>query len=99
MSMLARMRQAGRQRSRGPRMAQPNPTQDPMGNLEGSPVTGALTQAELESLDPNAKAAILKLPPRMREELLQGMREEGPEGYRKFIEDYFKRLTEVKGGK
>jgi hypothetical protein len=36
------------------------------------------------------------MPPRVREELLQGMREEGPEGYRKFIEDYFTRLTEEK---
>ena len=29
-------------------------------------------------------------------ERIQGMREEGPEGYRKFIQDYFKKLTEVK---
>ena len=34
--------------------------------------------------------------PKLREELLQGMREAGPEGYQKFIDDYFKRLTEVK---
>ena len=39
---------------------------------------------------------LLKLPPRVREELLQGLRERGPEGYGPFIEDYFKRLTEVK---
>ncbi len=35
--------------------------------------------------------------PQVREELLQGLREEGPEGYRAFIRDYFKRLTRVKG--
>ena len=39
----------------------------------------------------------MKLQPRVREELLQGMREQGPEGYRKFIQDYFQRLTKVKG--
>ncbi|HJT75870.1 MAG TPA: hypothetical protein VJ739_01605 [Gemmataceae bacterium] len=99
MAMLARMRQAGHQGHRGMHTAQPNPTDSAQGNPNGSPVSGALTQAELEQLDPNARAAVLKLPPRLREELLQGMREEGPEGYRKFIEDYFKRLTEVKGAK
>ena len=57
------------------------------------------TDAELATLDPAARSLILKMPPRVREELLQGMREEGPEGYRKFIEDYFKRLTEVKSPK
>jgi hypothetical protein len=36
------------------------------------------------------------MPPRLREELLQGMRERGPDGYAKFIEDYFKKLSEVK---
>jgi len=41
----------------------------------------------------------MKMQPKLREELLQGMREEGPEGYRKFIQDYFKRLTEVKSPK
>ena len=32
----------------------------------------------------------------IREELLQGLREQGPKGYRKFISDYFRRLTKVK---
>ena len=39
------------------------------------------------------------MPPRLREELLQGMREEGPEAYRKLIQEYFKRLTEVQSDK
>ena len=51
---------------------------------------------ELARLDPAARTMLLKLPPRVREELLQGMQEQGPEGYRQFIDDYFKRLTEVK---
>jgi hypothetical protein len=28
--------------------------------------------------------------------LIQGMNEQGPEAYRAFIQDYFKRLTETK---
>jgi hypothetical protein len=47
-------------------------------------------------LDLAAQAVILRMQPRLREELLKGMREEGPEAYRKFIQDYFQRLTRVK---
>jgi len=35
----------------------------------------------------------------MQQELLQSMREEGPEGYRKFIKEYFNRLTKEKNAK
>jgi hypothetical protein len=49
----------------------------------------------LGKLDPDTRAAIMRLQPQLREELLQSLREEGPEGYRQLIEDYFKRLTEV----
>ena len=63
------------------------------GNMTGSP-TGKSSEAELAKLPPDTRAVILKLPPRVREELLQGLREQGPEGYGPFIEDYFKRLTE-----
>jgi hypothetical protein len=97
MAMLARARQAqASARQSGPRT--PTPGQTSTGNLQGSPVNANL-DAELATLDPAARNLILKMPPRVREELLQGMREEGPEGYRKFIDEYFKRLTEVKGPK
>jgi hypothetical protein len=69
------------------------------GNLGGGLVPKTSNGDDLAKLDPATRAVILKMPPRLREELLQGMREEGPEGYRKFIEDYFRRLTEVKGPK
>ena len=72
------------------------PSQPSEGNLQGGPRNGKPLEGELAKLDPATRNVILKMPPRVREELLQGMREEGPEGYRKFIEDYFKRLTEVK---
>ncbi len=97
LAMAARMRQGGNRSPRPP--GQPPPNQATQGNLEGSPAPTAALDGELAKLDPAARGMILKLSPRVREELLQGMREEGPEGYRKFIEDYFKRLTEVKGTK
>ena len=67
------------------------------GNWQGARRDGKPPDGELAKLDPETRSVILKMPPRVREELLQGRREEGPEGYRKFIEDYFERLTEVKG--
>ncbi len=53
--------------------------------------------ADLPDLDLATRTTILKLQPQIREELLQGLREEGPEGYKAFIRNYFKKLTEVKG--
>jgi hypothetical protein len=53
--------------------------------------------ADLPDLDLATRTMILKLQPQIREELLQGLREEGPEGYKGFIRNYFKRLTQVKG--
>jgi hypothetical protein len=94
LGMARRMRQGPPQgQQAGPRPP-PLPGQT-QGNLDGSPATGSAT-GELAKLDPATRAVILKLPPRVREELLQGMREQGPEGYGPFIEEYFKRLTETK---
>jgi hypothetical protein len=95
MAMAARMRQG---QNGSPGQQQPNPGQGTNANLNGS-VAGGTLDAELSKLDPATRTVILKMQPRLREELLQGMREEGPEGYRKFIEDYFRRLTEVRGAK
>jgi hypothetical protein len=100
MAMLARMRQgAGQQGNQQSAQRSPNPSQTSNGNMQGAPNPNAALEGELAKLDPSARTVLLKMPPRVREELLQGMREEGPEGYRKFIEDYFKRLTEVKSPK
>jgi len=52
--------------------------------------------APLPDLDLATQKIILKMQPQIREELLEGLREEGPEGYKAFIRNYFKRLTEVK---
>ena len=55
--------------------------------------------ARLADLDLDTRTVLLKLPPRIREELLQGLREEGPEGYQQFIRNYYQRLAKVKGDK
>lgn len=55
-------------------------------------------EAVLRELDPATRSAILKMQPRIREELLQGLRDEGPEGYQRFIRDYFERLTKAGQG-
>jgi hypothetical protein len=91
MEMARRMQQAkqmGRQRPQGQR--EPSHTNE--GNREGTPPPPA-READLSKLDPDTRAIILRMPPRLRDELIQGMNEQGPEAYRAFIQDYFKRLT------
>ena len=70
----------------------------PRSGLEGDNASQFAMEAILKDLDPSTKAIILKMQPRMREELLQGLREEGPEGYQRFIRDYFERLTKAGQG-
>ena len=40
------------------------------------------------------RATVYRLPPSLREPLLQGMTEEGPEGYQDLIDAYFRSLSE-----
>ena len=98
-SMAARMQQL--RATPRPNRSQPSNPAQPNGEATASqPRTdpGVMApEAILRELDPAAQAAILKLQPQVREELLQGLREEGPEGYRAYIRDYFGKLTRVKG--
>ena len=48
---------------------------------------------ELGDLGAEVRTMIMKMQPKEREALLQGLREEGPDGYRQFIRDYYRRLT------
>jgi hypothetical protein len=95
--MLGRMRRAQSAQARRPgqqgRNQAPTPSQSQASQTGDNPMAPS---TELASLPLSTQQAILKLPPRVREELLQGMREQGPDGYGPFIEDYFKRLTESK---
>src|SRR5262249_34979577 len=100
-AMASRMRGLARGSASGRGRGQrglPMPSQSPTGNLEGAPISG-VGAAELSDLDPATRSIILKMQPKLREELLQGMREEGPEGYQKFIQDYFRRLSKEKSPK
>jgi hypothetical protein len=100
MAMAHRGRQVASARSKAqgrpgrpvPGVTTPNPDRMPTTDQVGSPLA-----ARLADIDPATRTLILKMQPQMREELLQGLREEGPEGYQSFIRDYFKRLTQVKG--
>jgi hypothetical protein len=47
------------------------------------------------NLNLSARTRIMRMQPKQREEMLLGLRDEGPVGYRKFIRDYFRRLTEA----
>jgi hypothetical protein len=95
MAMASRARQGPPRRPQPGQPQQPSPSQSARGNMDGS-MQNARRDAELAKLDPDTRATLLKLPPRLRDELIQGMNEQGPEAYRAFIQDYFKRLTETK---
>ena len=43
--------------------------------------------------DPRERAKFYQLPPRLREPLLEGMQERGPEGYQPLIDAYFRELS------
>ncbi len=92
-AMLQRMHRGQASKSKQPANQPPTPSQSETSQSGSNPPVGA---ADLSKLSPSAREAVMKLSPRLREELLQGLREQGPEGYGPFIEDYFKRLTETK---
>jgi hypothetical protein len=97
-AMFQRMQQMlAQMQNQDPQQAQlPMPSAlSPIGNQDG--IIGGVEQilVDLDDLPVGARVVIMKMQPKEREDLLQGLREEGPEGYRQFIKDYFRRLTEV----
>ena len=86
--------QRAKQNAKGqPQQGQPNnlpPSGTAKDSLMGQPIGAA---GILDDLDPRMRATILQLPPGVREELLQGMKTQGPDGYQKFIQEYFRRLS------
>ncbi|HUY93460.1 MAG TPA: hypothetical protein VMV10_32335 [Pirellulales bacterium] len=96
LAMAQRLRQAS-QMSEQTQQTQGRTSIGPaLGNLRPTSSGGEIVTVELADLDPASRAMLLKMQPQLREELLQGMREQGPEGYRKFIQDYFQRLSTAK---
>jgi hypothetical protein len=68
-------------------------------NLSGANPGRRVTEADLSKLDLPTRAMILRMKPKEREELLQKMIDKGPEGYDKHIEEYYKRLSQIKNAK
>ncbi|MEO1995522.1 MAG: hypothetical protein ABGZ17_09630, partial [Planctomycetaceae bacterium] len=97
-AMLERMRQmqSQAQQQQNQQANQTPPPDSPQGLLTPTENSTEAILVELDDLDVSTRTVIMKLQPKVREELLQGLREEGPEGYRRFIRDYFRRLTKVK---
>ncbi|NQT93904.1 MAG: hypothetical protein HQ559_14180, partial [Lentisphaerae bacterium] len=62
----------------------------------GSPPSAMVAgvYAVVPEIDPLHNARLYRLPPALRAPLLQGMQEEGPEGYRQFIAAYYRQLSE-----
>lgn len=81
-----------------PTASEPQPSENPVGNLLGTLPGEQMLRIELLNLDPASRKVILNMQPSQREEILQGLREDGPEGYREYIRDYFEQLTKVKAG-
>lgn len=62
---------------------------------QSSPDTRRVTVLEgaARTLNASERAELYKLPPRIREPLLQGMRDQGPEGYQDLIDAYYRHLS------
>ena len=102
-SMMNRMQQAKAQamaRAQNPNQSKP-PNQPNSATQPAAVATlpAASLEAALDGVDLDTRTLILKMQPRLREELLQGLKEEGPDGYQKFIRNYFQRLAKVKSEK
>ena len=60
---------------------------------DGGAIAGQAEVADpLRGLDASRRAAIYKLPPRVRDPLLEGMRQRGPAAYQDVIDTYFRQL-------
>ena len=104
-AMAARLQQARQaaelaQPGQTPQQSQPaNPSAGPSSTTAALPPSAAHLDVALQGLDLETRTILLKMQPKLREELLQGLREEGPQGYQKFIRNYYQRLARVKGEK
>ena len=102
-SMMNRMQQAKAQaaaRAQNPNGPKPpTPPNPATQSSQTASLTAPSLEAALDGVDLDTRTLILKMQPRLREELLQGLKEEGPDGYQKFIRNYFQRLAKVKSEK
>lgn len=75
--------------------ASPNNGKSPDGTATQGQNPSGMIGASLKELDERTRNLIMQMPLRVREELLQSMNERGPEGFQTFIQDYFRRLSEL----
>ena len=64
----------------------------------GSSSGGGRRSAELEGIEPEGRISVdalaqFKLPEHLRQELLEGLREKGPEAYQKILEEYYRSIA------
>ncbi len=84
------------QQKNQPMPPQPTLANQLIGNQDPDDKGTEQVLVDLDKLDVATRRVILKMQPKEREELLQGLREEGPKAYRGFIRDYFKKLSRAR---
>ena len=103
--MMQRMQQHKTQPHQNqPQQKQQQPPQEDLskqllGNLDPDVQGNQQVLVELEKVDVATRRVIMKMQPKEREELLQGLREDGPKGYQGFIRDYFQKLSRAREAK
>ena len=102
--MQQQQKQSGDQKNQPPQDQQKNQPMPPqptlanqlIGNQDPDGQGTEQVLLDLGKLDVATRRVIMKMQPKEREELLQGLREEGPKAYRGFIRDYFKKLSRAR---
>ncbi|HTU24964.1 MAG TPA: hypothetical protein VMF30_06180 [Pirellulales bacterium] len=89
---------AKRARQAMPTPSPQSPTTSSNASGDSAPFAGArpgqiVVGAPPLGTDPSQRARLYQLPPRVREPLLEGMQERGPEGYQPLIDAYFRELS------
>ena len=84
------------QQKNEPMPPQPTLANQLIGNQDPDGQEAEQVLVDLSKLDVATRRVIMKMQPKEREELLQGLREEGPKAYRGFIRDYFKKLSRAR---
>ena len=107
-SMMQRLQQmlsqAGTPEGQPPEgQQQPQPAQPPPPSpstlseaANATAVVDAIVE-ELGDFDVGTRTVIIGMQKRQREDLLQSLKSGGPEGYRAFVKEYFRKLAKVKG--
>ena len=94
--------QSGSPQEQAPEGQQPPqsvPPPPPTTLSEAANATAVVDQIveELGDFDASTRTVIIGMQKRQREDLLQSLKSKGPEGYRAFVREYFRKLAKVKG--